>query len=294
MRIGYFADGIWGQRALNLIAKEKSLEVAFIVLRQGNPDQELAEMARKLAIEVLAVPDVNNSSFLTQVENFKCDILVSMSFDQIFRTSILTASPKGIINCHAGQLPWYRGRNVLNWVLINDEPTFGVTVHYVDEGIDTGDIIVQRNYAISDEDSYKTLLDRAGTYCAEILTEALLLIGTGKYSRVPQVSIDPMGFYCSGRRTGDEHLDWIQPSRAIFNFVRALSEPGPGAVTYSEGAPIVIEKIELLDGIKPHTGIPGAVVGVDGDSFFVKTLDTYVRVTEWRGNFTPRIGLRFK
>ncbi len=294
MRIGYFADGIWGQRALDLIAKEKSLEIVFVVLRQGRPDHELAAMAKNSGIEVLVAPNVNSSVFLAQIANFNCDILVSMSFDQIFRAPILACSPNGIINCHAGQLPWYRGRNILNWVLINDEPTFGVTVHHVDEGIDTGDIILQKNYAISDEDNYGTLLDRAGTYCAETLVEALLLVNKGEDTRVPQVSIDPLGFYCSGRRAGDEQLVWSQSSRRIFNFVRALSEPGPGATTYSEESPIFIEKAELLGGLKPYGGFPGAIVGVDSESFFVKTLDTYVRVTEWRGNFTPRIGVRFK
>ena len=59
--------------------------------------------------------------------------------------------PLKTINCHAGKLPFYRGRNILNWVLINDEREFGITVHYVDEGIDTGDIILQRVFPITDK-----------------------------------------------------------------------------------------------------------------------------------------------
>ena len=73
------------------------------------------------------------------------------------------------INCHAGKLPFYRGRDILNWVLINDEKEFGITVHYMDEGIDTGDIILQRTFPITDEDSYKTLLERSYDECANIL-----------------------------------------------------------------------------------------------------------------------------
>lgn len=69
-----------------------------------------------------------------------------------------------MINCHAGKSPLYRGRNILNRALINDEKEFGITVHYVDEGIDTGDIILQRVYEITDEENYATLLDRAHTY----------------------------------------------------------------------------------------------------------------------------------
>ena len=73
-----------------------------------------------------------------------------MSFNQIFRKDIINLTPIGIINCHAGKLPFYRGRNILNWVLINDEKEFGITVHFVDEGIDTGDIILQKTFPITD------------------------------------------------------------------------------------------------------------------------------------------------
>ena len=293
MRIGYFADGVWGQRALALLAQEKSLEIAFVVLRQRRPDDKLAAMAARLNIEVLSVPDVNSPSFMNQLEDFDCDILVSMSFDQIFHAPLIFSSPRGILNCHAGQLPWYRGRNVLNWVLINNEPSFGVTAHYIDEGIDTGDIILQRTYSISDADNYATLVDRAGTYCAEVLLDAILQVSSGKDKRVPQASIDPNGFYCSERRPGDERLNWSQTSRQVFGFVRALSDPGPGATTFFEGKPITIENVQLLSGVKSHGGFPGAIVGVDNTSFLVKTLDTCVRVNHWYGDFTPRIGVRF-
>jgi methionyl-tRNA formyltransferase len=65
-----------------------------------------------------------------------------MSFNQIFKSEIINLPRLKTINCHAGKLPFYRSRNILNWVLINDEKEFGITVHYVDEGIDTGDIIL--------------------------------------------------------------------------------------------------------------------------------------------------------
>ena len=77
-----------------------------------------------------------------------------MSFDQIFKEEIINIPPLKIINCHAGKLPFYRGRNILNWALINDEKEFGITVHYVDFGIDTGDSILQKNYEITDDDDY--------------------------------------------------------------------------------------------------------------------------------------------
>ncbi|MEA1052839.1 formyltransferase family protein [Lamprobacter modestohalophilus] len=84
---------------------------------------------------------------------------------QIFKKSTIERLDLGAINCHAGKLPFYRGRNILNWALINDEEEFGITVHSVDTGVDTGDIIRQQCFPITDADDYSTLLERAYWLC---------------------------------------------------------------------------------------------------------------------------------
>ena len=81
-----------------------------------------------------------------------------------------------IINCHAGSLPFCRGRNILNWVLINDEQEFGITVHYVGEGVDAGDIIIQEKFLINDQDNYRALLVTAYEHCPRLLVEAIRLL----------------------------------------------------------------------------------------------------------------------
>ena len=98
-----------------------------------------------------------------------------MSFNQIFKRQIIDLTRYKIINCHAGQLPFYRGRNILNWALINDESEFCITVHCVDEGIDTGDIILQDLHPIQDIDNYAMLLNRAYIECANILYKAVCM-----------------------------------------------------------------------------------------------------------------------
>ena len=148
MKIGYFADGPWSHKALNKILLDNRFSVKFIVARFNNPDLVLKKTAEKLGIPFRIDLNINSDHVLKELDDFKCDIFVSMSFNQIFKSKILNLTPLGIINCHAGRLPFYRGRNVLNWVLINDEKSFGVTVHYVDHGIDTGDLILQRSYKI--------------------------------------------------------------------------------------------------------------------------------------------------
>ena len=148
-----------------------------------------------------------------------------MSFDQIFKTKLFSLPRLGTINCHAGKLPFYRGRNVLNWVLINDEKEFGITVHYVDEGIDTGDIIIQKVFPIFDSDNCDSLLKVAYENCGLLLQSAINLIINKKVKRIKQDQISKHGLYCSKRIEGDEIINWNNSSREIFNFIRALTLP---------------------------------------------------------------------
>ena len=93
--------------------------------------------------------DVNDEKFIDYIKKNKIDLLASMSYDQIFKTKIINSVKNKIINCHAGKLPFYRGRSILNWVLINGEKEFGITTHFVNKKIDKGNIILQKIYRIS-------------------------------------------------------------------------------------------------------------------------------------------------
>jgi methionyl-tRNA formyltransferase len=217
-----------------------------------------------------------------------------MSFNQIFKSRLINLPVLKVINCHAGKLPFYRGRNVLNWVLINDESEFGITVHFIDEGIDTGDIILQRTFQIDDTDDYSTLLSTAYVECGSILYDALKIVQGGNVPTVKQVELDPVGSYYTARSQGDEKLEWNMNSREVFNFVRAICNPGPQARTSLDGLEVKINRVELLAKAPIHSGVAGSVGGVEDETFFVKTLDSSIRVVDWTGCGLPAIGDRFK
>ena len=294
MRIGYFADGPWSHRALDKVLADETLEIAFICARYDNPDPVLKHACKINGIQFLVHSNINSGEFLETAASYKCDMLVSMSFNQIFKKEIINLTEKKAINCHAGRLPFYRGRNVLNWVLINDEPDFGVTVHYIDEGIDTGDIILQQRYEISDDDDYKTLLERSFDYCADTLYRSIKLIQSGEAKSVSQKSIHPVGFYCSRRRVGDERLDWNQSARDIFNFVRAITDPGPRARTVINDAEVSIKRVELIRDAPVYKGTPGSILSKVHDGYLVKTRDSFIKVTHWDGPASFRVGDRFQ
>jgi len=293
VNIGYFADGPWSHQALEKLNSDKSLEVKFICARNDKPDSILKAMAKEYEIDFLTHNDINSSEFFSIVKGYNCDLFVSMSFNQIFKSHIINLPKLKTINCHAGKLPFYRGRNILNWALINDEKDFGITAHFIDDGIDTGDIIIQRCYPITDKDDYSTLLLRAYSGCSDVLFNAIKALQKNSFQTIDQASIHPRGFYCSARIEGDEVLSWNQKSREIFNFVRSICNPGPQARTFLGKREIQINKVRYIEDAPTYKGIPGAVIGRGQTSYLVKTADSFIEVLEWTGEM-PRIGDRFK
>ena len=294
MKIGYFADGPWAHQAIAKILSRKDVQILFICLRYDNPDLILKKIAGDYAIPCFSVSNINSVQFVDEISKYNCDLFVSMSFNQIFRSSIRNTPPLGIINCHAGLLPFYRGRNVLNWALINDEKKFGVSVHYVDEGVDTGDIILQHSYPITDKDDYSTLLLRSYKSCAEILIEAIEKILQNNVTRQKQDDIHKHGTYCSVRKLGDEILNWNNTSRDIFNFVRAITTPGPCARTYIDNSEIKLLSMLYIPEAPIYLGIPGAILAKKDGLFLVKTLDSYIAIKSYVASIKLKVGDRFQ
>lgn len=180
--------------------------------------------------------------FVNRLKQLRIDLVLVNSYSLILRPDILAIPPMGAINVHGALLPRYRGANVLNWVLVNGERETGVTLHYMDEGIDTGDIVLQKKVRIGPHDTALTLrnnLHRAG---CRLLSELWFLIEAGK--PLPRRRQDESeACYYRRRRPEDGLIDWRLPEREIYNLVRALVRPWPGAYYYDKtGAKVVIDR----------------------------------------------------
>lgn len=294
LNIGYFADGPWSHEAFEKLINDSDIKISFICVRFDTKDETLKNYASKYDIDYLKYENINSEEFISKVSKYDCDLFVSMSFNQIFRTKIINLPKYKTINCHAGKLPFYRGRNILNWALINNEKEFGITVHYIDEGIDTGDIILQRDYEITDNDDYSTLLEKAYVECANILYDAIVLFKKGDVPSQKQVEIDPIGFYCTQRKIGDENLNWDQTSREVFNFVRSICSPGPMARTIINAKEMKINKVIEVKGARSYKCIVGAVLNKSESGFLVKTKDSFVKVVDYEFDGKFKVGDRFE
>jgi len=276
LRLALFGDGAWAADTLSRI-QHGPHEVAAVVLRRSPSDGTLEAVARDLGLPVLQPANVNTSEMVDSLRGAGVELGLSVAYDQIFRPMLLEAAPLGFLNLHAGMLPFYRGRNVINWALINGEREIGVTIHFLDQGVDTGDILLQRSMPVGWTDTYRDVLCRVVQVAPEMISEALDLVAGGVYERRPQPAI---GTYYGGRGEGDEWLTWSDPSERLHNKVRAISQPGPGARTLLGDRVITIWRAHFDPAWPRYRATPGEVVGRSREGAVVKTGDSTLLVQE--------------
>lgn len=281
MNIVFFGDGPWAHKAL-LDIIDQGYAIKVVVVRYDAKDPVLIDLANKNKIDVKWFKDINSVDVIEYLSSLKVDIGVSMSFNQILKGELINLFPSKFINCHAGKLPFYRGRNILNWALINDEKEIGVTCHYINEGVDTGDIIHQEVFPISDTDDYSTVLNKAIELCPVVLIKALNSIRDTSLTVTPQ----PIkGTYFPARKNGDEFIDWNWSARTIFNFIRGITYPGPYARTWLEVNEkhklVLIKKAQLLPDSLNYVTVVGCVIGKSNNNILVKTSDSYIEITDY-------------
>lgn len=274
MKILYMGDGKWGKLSLSALLKAGE-NIVGVVIRTNPSDKKCSILAKKNNIPLFQPDNINSDSFFEILKELDPDLIVSMSYDQILRKRLINFPKAGVINAHAGMLPFYRGRSPINWALINGENQVGITVHYIDQNIDTGDIILQEKVRVKKNDDYKSILRKVEKIAPKLLRQAIILIKNDIV--IPKKQSDLSGIYLPRRGNGDEIIDWNWSSDRIYNFIRALVPPGPGAVTFYKNIKVKILKASLLDS-PDFIGHPGQVIGKDKNGFKVKTGDSLIRV----------------
>jgi methionyl-tRNA formyltransferase len=277
MRLLLFGDGAWATNSL-LRLQETQHRIVGVVVRSQPSDMVLWETARTLGLPVLQPQNANASDFLAAVTSLAPDLNLSISYNQILRPPILSAARLGCVNVHAGKLPFYRGRNVINWAIINGETEIGLTTHFMDAGIDTGDIILQRTLPIHWTDTYGDVLSRVVETVPDLVLESIDLIASGQAKPWRQAHLP--GTYFSGREDGDEWLDWSDTSYNLYNKVRAISRPGPGARTLLGDNVVLIWRTFYDRSWPKYIATPGQVVGRQNEGVLVKTGDSTLLVQE--------------
>jgi methionyl-tRNA formyltransferase len=279
-KVGFFGDKEWAHIALKKMIKDKTLELKFICGRFFPQDNKLQEIAKKNKINFYNPENIHKKKFLKILKKSGAEIFVSMSYDQIFKKEIIEMVNKKIINCHAGKLPFYRGRNILNWAIINGEKEFGITTHFVNEKIDQGDIIIQKTFKIKKKDDLNSVLKVATKQCGILIYKTLKQVQNNNYKVIKQRKISKNFSYFPKRKKGDEIIDFNKNSFEINNFVRGLVKPGPYARIRLKNNEIFVKKVNITKKINYKKFYPGRIVKMNKKKFYINTKDNKAIIVE--------------
>jgi methionyl-tRNA formyltransferase len=276
MRILIVGDGPWAANTL-LHLVEAGHDIAAVVLRKRPSDESLEKAARSLELKILQPEQVNADAFVKDVQDMDIELGISIACDQIMRRPLLGSTRHGFVNFHAGMLPRYRGRNIINWAIINGESEIGLTAHLVDEGIDTGNTILQKTLPIEWTDTYGDVLRRIVDSFPDFVVDAVGLIDSQSFKAQPQ---NGQGTYFCGREDGDEWLDWSATSFDLYNKVRGISRPGPGARTLLGDKTVIVWNAAYDLTWPKYMSTPGQVVGRNEDGVTIKSGDSTILIKE--------------
>ncbi len=190
------------------------------------------------------------------------EVIYSFYYRNLLPEAVIELAPLGAFNLHGSLLPKYRGRAPVNWMLVNGETTGGVTLHHMVARADAGDIVAQRAVEISNDDDALTLYKKIVPLGAAIIREYHPSIVAGKALRRQQDL--NAGSYFGRRRPEDGRIDWQWPAPRIFNLVRAVTHPYPGAYCFVNGRKLYVWRAAVgqQSGV---CGRPGSIVGNAGD-----------------------------
>lgn len=235
-------------------------DIRLIFTHDDSPTEQIwfksvRELADKHGIAYITT-SINEPENQARVAQIAPDFLLSFYYRDMIKPEVLNLATKGSLNLHGSYLPKYRGRVPVNWVIINGEAETGATLHYMLEKPDAGDIVDQEKVAISFTDTAFDVFNKVTDAAVTVLRRAWPRLVAGTAQRIPMDL--KSGNYCGGRKPADGRIDWSLSAITIYNLIRGVTHPYPGAFTSLNGKKVIIWKAWPVEG----NGEPGQVVSV--------------------------------
>ncbi len=278
MRIIFFGTPDFASICLDkLIESNHTVEAVVTV-----PDKEkgrgkkksfspVKELSLKHNLLVLQPGNLRDETFINQIKSIEFDVGVVVAF-RILPKEVYSIAPKGMFNLHGSLLPKYRGAAPIQWALINGERETGLTTFFLQDKVDTGNIILQERVIIKNEDDFGSLHNRMAILGSELIIKTLDEISRGKV----QTKIQDDAYASSAPKITKEMclLDWNRPAVNIHNLVRGLS-PIPSAFTVLDKKIIKIFKTEISS---ENSSRPPGSIEIIGKNLFVHTTDKKISI----------------
>lgn len=245
------------------------------------------EKALELGIEVFQPENINDVKSIERIKSIKPDFLVVVAYGQILKSDILNIPKYKALNIHASILPKYRGAAPINWAIILGEKETGITIMDMDEGLDTGDILLFEKIGINNDDDFFTIHNKLSEIGSRLILDAIDRITEEKITPIKQddnlSNYAPMIF----KDTGE--IDWNRSKEEIFNLVRGL-QPRPAAYTIYKDEKVKIHNVEYEDSLEEVEN--GKIVKVSKEGVFVKVKNGIIIIKELQFPGKKRLSVR--
>ncbi len=279
MKIIFWTKGNRGLACLNKVI-ENGFVIDLLVL-QAQPGKEwykkATEQAKKHGIPTFEPDDPNSAETEDYLRKREADLFVLAGYGKIVRSNIISIPKIMCINLHGGKLPEYRGSSPMNWALINGESTFSISIIKVDDGVDTGDVILDHTFPITQGMTIRDLHKSADETFPEMLIEVLKQTEDGTYTLKKQdnsrASYFPLRFPDDGLIFWDSFT-----AGEIHNRIRALTDPYPCAFSYFNGRKVMLKASRLRD--SNFFGEPGRIYLKKNGDLLVCASDRCLWVTD--------------
>ena len=258
--IGFHQEGLAAFRAVVeagfAVRAAVTLTAEAAARRSGAADY--APLCRQHGIPLHRVDSINSDRSAGLLADLDLDLVIVLGWSEILRPHVLRLARLGMVGAHASLLPHNRGRAPVNWALIRGETQTGNTLLWLAEGVDSGQIIDQTVIPISPYDTCATLYDKVALSNRDMVLRLLARLQAGERPGRPQpATAEPL---LPRRKPEDGRINWNAPAHDVYNFVRALTRPYPGAFGQLNGKRWTIWRCALLPG--RHRGaLPGEVMG---------------------------------
>ena len=253
--------------------------VLAIITHKNNPNEEIwfrsvERLAKKYDIPVHAPESVNTPDWIARIRSWAPDLILSFYYRNMINEEILGIPRLGAFNMHGSLLPKYRGRVPINWAILHGEKETGVTLHHMVKRADAGDIVDQEVVPIGHDETAREVFAKCVKAARLVLERQLDSLTTGTAPRRKQD--ESQATYFGGRTPEDGRIDWTQSAEKIYNLIRAVTQPYPGAFTDVGGKRMFIWWAAPLPG---GNGAPGEVLSLE--PLHVSTGNGVLDIVNW-------------
>jgi len=277
MRVVFIGTGGIGVPALQALLRSGEHQLTGVVTQPDKPigrEQRIEPSPIKKALigtemPILQPARIKDRQSIEEIRGLLPDVIVVMAYGQILPRTILEIASRACLNLHASLLPRHRGAAPIQAAIAWGDSQTGITVMYVDEGLDTGDILLQHKIDILPTDTGGSLHDRLAQIAPEVLLEALKLLAEGNAPRVPQDNA--LATYAPKLSRENGRIDWTEPAKVVERKIRAYN-PWPGAFAILTDRPGHELKLKVLSAqIVDGKGRPGEALCADNRGLIVAT-----------------------